>query len=346
MSASMPDLAPELVPDTVASSAPGSDTAVERAVALVDEELARVEHELARLLESTIAIIPRVGGHLTFAGGKRFRPLVALLAAQAAGFEDPARITVAAVGELLHTATLLHDDVIDSGEYRRGRPAARLEYGNGMAVLTGDFCLARGLQATARLGRIEAVQTMSDAVTRMAEGEVAQLHVAGEWALDRERYYMVIDRKTAALIAWCSSVAGLVAPGYRAPLERYGIEVGYAFQIADDLIDYTADVERSGKARGQDLAEGKMTLPAIFACEEQTSLRAEFRRLLEKGPPSDASAVQALVARVAQSPAIARARETALAHSECAIEQLAVLPPSPARDALEALAEYVARRSA
>ena len=234
--------------------------------------------------------------------------------------------------------------MIDHGEFRRGRPAARLEYGNGMAVLTGDFCLARGLQAAARLGKLEAVQTMSDAVTRMAEGEVAQLHVAGEWALDRDRYYMVIDRKTAALIAWCTSVAGLVDEAYRAPLERYGIEIGYAFQIADDVIDYTVDVAGSGKARGQDLADGKLTLPAILACEHEPELRGQLRRLLEKGPPTDPQAVQAAVDRIAASPAIDQSRDIALAHADAAIEQLSVLPPSPARDALEAVARYVARR--
>ncbi|MCA9700554.1 MAG: polyprenyl synthetase family protein, partial [Myxococcales bacterium] len=226
-------------------------TPVASAMALVAEELGAVEQALGELLESTFAIIPEIGGHLTFAGGKRFRPMVTLLAAQAAGYRSDKRITVAAAGELLHTATLLHDDVIDEGDFRRGRPAARLRYGNGLAVLTGDYCYARALQAVAYLGEPAAIQTMADAVTRMAEGEVAQLHVAGEWDLDRERYYMVIDRKTAALISWCSAVAHLVAPSHAQALARYGREVGYAFQIADDIIDYSLDVADSGKARGQ-----------------------------------------------------------------------------------------------
>ena len=189
-----------------------SGAAIDGASALVAAELHEVEVRLTELLQSSIAIIPELSGQLAFAGGKRFRPLVALLAARACGFIDPVRITIAAVGELLHTATLLHDDVIDHGEFRRGRPTARLQYGNGMAVLTGDFCLARGLQAIAYAGRLTAVQTLADAVTRMAEGEVAQLQVAGDATLDRERYYLVIDRKTAALIAWCASLGGLVEP--------------------------------------------------------------------------------------------------------------------------------------
>ena len=185
---------------------------VASAMALIAAELEEVEVRLGELLHSTFAIIPRIGGHLTFAGGKRFRPMVTLLAAQAVRYRSDWRITVAAAAELLHTATLLHDDVIDEGEFRRGRPAARLRYGNGLAVLTGDYCYARALQAVAQLGNPRAIQTMADAVVRMAEGEVAQLHVAGECDLDRERYYMVIDRKTAALISWCSSVAELVEP--------------------------------------------------------------------------------------------------------------------------------------
>jgi octaprenyl-diphosphate synthase len=332
---------PELVSEPVAG--PGS---VAAAVGLVAADLERVEHELAGLLQSTVAIIPQVGGHLVFAGGKRFRPLITLLAARAAGLHDQARITIAAVGELLHTATLLHDDVIDSGEYRRGRPSARLRYGNGMAVLTGDYCLARGLQATARLDRLVAVQTMADTVTRMAEGEVAQLHAAGEWKLDRERYYMVIDRKTAALIAWCTSVAGLVDAAFRPALERYGSEVGYAFQIADDVLDYTAGIDRTGKRRGQDLADGKLTLPAILACEEDRALRADLRRLLQHGPRADPDALAAIVDRVAVSPAIERGRELARAHARRGAEALAALPGSPARDALSTVAAYVAGRSA
>jgi len=330
-----------------ASAAPRPDAApaaIDHATALVAGELHEVEAQLTDLLQSSIAIIPELSGQLAFAGGKRFRPLVALLAARAAGFIDPVRITIAAVGELLHTATLLHDDVIDSGEYRRGRPTARMQFGNGMAVLTGDFCLARGLQAIAYSGRLAAVQTLADAVTRMAEGEVAQLQVAGDASLDRQRYYLVIDRKTAALIAWCASVGGLLEPHVSAALHRYGLEIGYAFQIADDVLDYTSDVDQTGKARGQDLRDGKLTLPLILACEADPGLRRRLLHLLADGPPIDPDAAAAIVARVADSPAAEQAALVAEAHARSAIAQLPALPPSPARDALAELARYVARR--
>jgi octaprenyl-diphosphate synthase len=323
----------------------GSGDLLHRCVALVGDDLEQAERELERLLQSSIAIIPDVGGHLAFAGGKRFRPLLTLLCARAAGFHDARRIIVAAVGELLHTATLLHDDVIDGGEFRRGRPAARMHYGNGLAVLTGDYCLARALQAMAATGAMLAVQSMSDTVTRMAEGEVAQLHNAGDASLDHARYALVIERKTATLIAWCSEVAALVDTRWRAPLRRFGLELGYAFQIADDLLDYASDTERLGKEPGQDLREGKMTLPLILACAENDALRAEVDAALRAGPPMPAAVAGSIVRRVARSEAIPRATAVALRHADAALDALRVLPDGAARHALEAVCDYVVRRS-
>ena len=341
-------IAREMGSATHADPATASDvqlTPVASAVALVNEELAQVERRLGELLRSTFAIIPRIGGHLTFAGGKRFRPMATLLAARAAGFRSDDRITIAAAAELLHTATLLHDDVIDEGEFRRGRPAARLRYGNGLAVLTGDYCYARALQAVAYLGRPVAIRTMADAVTRMAEGEVAQLHVAGEWDLDLERYYMVIERKTAALISWCAAVAHLVEPPYAEALASYGREVGYAFQIADDIIDYSLDLESSGKARGQDLREGKTTLPLIFASERDPSLRRRLEQMLRRGPPVDEDELGELLEAVGDNGGLDAARQRARKHVEVAVASLAVLPRSPARAALEELVRYIVRRT-
>lgn len=333
--------------DAGTPSAPDTRVApVAAAMGLVADELDLVERRLGKLLQSTIAIIPRIGGHLTFAGGKRFRPMVTLLAAQAAGFRDEHRITIAAAGELLHTATLLHDDVVDEGEFRRGRPSARMRFGNGLAVLTGDYCYARALQAVARIGEARAIQSMADAVVRMAEGEVAQLHVAGDLDLDRERYAMVIERKTAALIGWCSAVGHLVEPELAAALGEYGRAVGFAFQIADDIIDFTLDVDRSGKDRGQDLREGKATLPLILACERAPALRGAFERLVRNGAPVDEDELLELIDRVAVVGGIDEAREVAEQHVAAGNAALQILPPSPARAALEQLAHYIVRRTA
>ncbi len=353
MSESAPELSP--LPQTPrAAPRLGPAALIEHALALVADDLVATERRFAELLCSEITRIPEVGGHVAFAGGKRLRPLLTLLAAEATGFYEPERITVAAVGELLHTATLLHDDVIDEGEFRRGRPAARMRYGNGMAVLAGDYCLARSLQAVAYAGRDTAVRSLADTVTRMAEGEVAQLDRAGEFCLDQASYERVIERKTAALIAWCASVAGLVPAPFVEPLRRYGHHLGYAFQIADDVLDlHPAPSSRgtarhpgeSGKDPGQDLREGKMTLPIILACEADAALHLEVRTLLELGPPIDHAQVDQLLPRIAETGAVERALAVARGHVDQAVRALHVLPPSPAHDALVGAAHYVVQRS-
>lgn len=295
-------------------------------------------------MEAAVAVIPAIGSHLTVSGGKRFRPLLTLLCAQAAGYHHPHRITIAAVGELLHSATLLHDDVVDEGEFRRGRPAARMTFGNGLAVLTGDYCLARALQAVARTDRWAAVRSMADTVTLMAQGEVEQLDGAGDGSLDRRRYLGIIERKTATLIAWCSAVAHLVDEAYASALYNFGLELGYAFQIADDILDYRASDHEIGKRRGQDLREGKMTLPLILACEADPELHATVLAALRGGPPLSDDLVGAILREVSGSPAAQEAMTIARHHAQNAIECLHPLPRSPARDALEAVAGYTVRR--
>jgi octaprenyl-diphosphate synthase len=351
MSESATELLP--VPSAIRTAAVGHASGRDllgHAIGLVADDLARTEVRLRELCCSDVPEIPEVVGHLAFAGGKRLRPLLTLLCARAVDLDDPERITIAAVGELLHTATLLHDDVVDAGEFRRGRPAARLRFGNGMAVLTGDFCLARSLAAVAGTGRAQAVRSMADTVMRMAEGEVAQLGAAGRFEIDRARYYDVIDRKTAALIAWCSSVAGLVDARWVEPLARFGHELGLSFQIADDVLDMapregdgTAGV--TGKDPGQDLRDGKMTLPLSLACEADPELQARVRAVLQAGPPMDDETADAIVAGVVRTGALAASRKIAADHARAAKDALALLPRSPASEALCAVADFVVGRT-
>ncbi|MEM6995251.1 MAG: polyprenyl synthetase family protein [Myxococcota bacterium] len=322
-------------------------SAVAGAVALVAEDLAAAERTLVALLRSDIAEIPDVAGHVALAGGKRLRPLVTLLAARAAGYDAPHRVTIAAVGELVHTATLLHDDVVDGGEFRRGRPAARMAYGNGLAVLTGDFCLCSGLVAIADSGQLHAYRTLAQTVMRMTEGEVAQLSSAGS-VPTRERYYDIVDRKTAALIAWCASVGGLCRPQYAEALVRFGTELGYAFQIADDVLDVApqgADaLSVAGKEAGQDLRDGKVTLPLALACEADPDLATKVHGALQQGPPLSSQDVLSILQGVAATGAATAARSIAREHADAACDALASLPDSPARRALHELAGYVVRR--
>jgi len=330
--------------DVVPSSAP-APSAIARGAALAAGDLAAVEALLVDLLGSNLAIVSEIGGHVVRAGGKRLRPLLTVLAARAAGHESQAPITIAAVGELIHTATLLHDDVVDGADFRRGRPAARHHFGNGLAVLTGDFCLARGLQAIARLGQVEAVQSLAETVAAMAEGEIAQLAGAGA-ALDRPRYYQIIDGKTASLLGWCASIGRLVPAALAAPLANFGREFGFAFQIADDVLDYAADPRATGKPRAQDLREGKVTLPLIVACERDRGLATRVQDLLRRGPPLADDEAHRIIDAVIESGAIEATLGAADRHAEAAIAHLSALPASSARDLLVAVTRETTRRSA
>src|SRR3954452_23257608 len=278
--------------------------------ALVAAEMKLVEERLAERMESPIGPIPEVGAHLLAAGGKRLRPLLAVLAARATGAPVEQGIAVGCAAELIHTATLYHDDVVDDGRVRRGRPAARMVFGNGVVVLVGDFCLARALETVALTGSLAMVQSLATTVTEMAEGEVAQLERAGNPDATVDDYFRVIDRKTASLIAWCARVGGSVDATLAAPLERYGRALGRAFQIADDVLDSAIDETTAGKSVGHDLQEGKLTLPVLLACEADAELGRRIRKLLgEQGVP--AAVAGEILADVRAAGGVDRARRKA-----------------------------------
>src|SRR3954469_25497491 len=246
-------------------------------LALVSDEMKVVEARLAERMETPIGAIPQVGAHLLGAGGKRLRPLLAVLAAGATEAPIDHAVAVGCAAELIHTATLYHDDVVDGGRVRRGRPAARMVFGNGVVVLVGDFCLARALETVAMTGSLTMVQSLATTVTEMAEGEVAQLERAGNPDATVDDYFRVIDRKTASLIAWCARVGGSVDATLAAPLESYGRALGRAFQIADDVLDSAIDQETAGESVAHDLQEGKLTLPVLLACEAAPALGRRVR---------------------------------------------------------------------
>ena len=233
------------------------------------------------LVQSDVAAVPAVAGYLVDAGGKRLRPALTALGARAVGL-FPVPIRLMCVGELLHLGSLLHDDVVDDGDLRRDRPAAHRVYGNAVTVLTGDFCLARAVLLASEEGGAAAVHALGQVVTEMAEGEVLQLQRAGDLTCTVDQYLDVVARKSAALIAWCApGRRPRDPPDRRRPqaLEAFGRAVGIAFQITDDVLDY---VEGTGKIRGADLRERKVTLPLIRAMEVVPGLREE----LADGPPS------------------------------------------------------------
>ena len=304
-----------------------------------------VEARLAERMESPIGAIPQVGAHLLGAGGKRLRPLLAVLAARATGAPLDHAVAVGCAAELIHTATLYHDDVVDDGRVRRGRPAARMVFGNGVVVLVGDFCLARALETVAMTGSLPMVQSLATTVTEMAEGEVAQLERAGNPDATVEDYFRVIDRKTASLIAWCARVGGSVDAALAAPLERYGRALGRAFQIADDVLDSAIDETTAGKSVGHDLQEGKLTLPVLLACEADPALGRRIRKQLgEHGVPAAVAAE--ILADVRAAGGVDRARaQGERARRRGGHTRSRPLPASHYRDALRALAHLSADRS-
>ena len=309
------------------------------ALALVAQQLAAAEVELAQLIGSDVGAVTAVSGHLVAAGGKRLRPALTALGALAVGDDQPLPALMC-VGELIHLGSLLHDDVVDGADARRGRLSANVAYGNAVSVLTGDFCLARAVWLAAEHGGRDAVAALGQAVTAMAEGEVLQLQRAGDLSTERGVYLDVIDRKSAALIAWCCS-AGAYRVGDLAAaeaLERFGRGVGVAFQITDDVLDYAAG---TGKTPGQDLRERKVTLPLLLAMERVPGLREQISAAAD---PS-AAQVSRWMEQVRSCGALEASLTEAGALVDRSLEALSSLPPSPAREALRVLGRHLADRA-
>ena len=289
-------------------------------------------------MQSDIGSIPAVGEHLLLAGGKRLRPLLAVLAARATDAPIELGLAVGCAAELIHTATLYHDDVVDDGRVRRGRPAARLVFGNGIVVLVGDFCLARALETVALTGSLPVVRSLAATVTEMAEGEVAQLERAGNADATISNYFDVIDRKTASLIAWAARVGGAAPPALEGPLSRYGRAVGRAFQIADDILDCAVAESVAGKSVGQDLQEGKLTLPVLLACDADPAIRTRIRRDLGENGMTAPAAAEAAGAGAQRRRGGRGQGPRAGAGRRAPSPIWARLPASPFRDALRDIA--------
>jgi octaprenyl-diphosphate synthase len=314
-----------------------------RCFELVATEMGDCERELAGQLVSVVPAVGAIAVYLNQAGGKRVRPLLTALGARAAGHDGPLG-RLLCVGEMIHLGSLLHDDVVDEGQERRGRPAAQLVYGNAGVILTGDFCLARGVMLAAEEAGLTATTELCRVVADMSEGEVVQLLHAGDVELRRETHLEVIDKKSARLIAWCASAGAwaIGQPALAGALHTYGREIGVAFQITDDVLDYVGDKRLTGKRRGQDLLEGKVTLPLLYAMERLPTLRARLRQ----GPPSP-ERVPALLEEIVDSGATEAALQEArerVARGQEALEQ--ALPDTPWRGALLGLGAYLVERVA
>ncbi len=315
--------------------------------ALVADDLVAVDAEIRRQLASDVALVNQVGDYIVGAGGKRLRPLLVVLAAQAAGVRGTGHVQAAALIEFIHTATLLHDDVVDDSAKRRGRDTANQAFGNPASVLVGDFLYSRAFQMMAALESPALIRVMADATNTIAAGEVLQLMNSGDPDTTEIRYLEVIYRKTARLFEAGAQIAAIVAKApadVEAALTRYGKHLGIAFQLVDDALDYRGDEQELGKNTGDDLAEGKPTLPLIHALKHGDAASAALiRNAIEQGGTEEQGPIRAVVESTGGLDYTAK-----LAGDEAdrALEALDGIPGSTYRDALAALARFaVSRRS-
>lgn len=291
--------------------------------------------------------IPEVTAHLVEAGGKRLRPMLTLAAARICGYEGTHHHLLATTVEFIHTATLLHDDVVDESEKRRGRPTANLLWDNQSSVLVGDYLFSRAFQLMVETGRLEILDILANASAVIAEGEVLQLSVATDLATTQEIYLQVIRGKTAALFAAACEVGGVIADAPEArtqALRRYGDALGMSFQIVDDLLDYGGASATLGKNTGDDFRERKLTLPVILAiANADDEERAFWERVIGKGDQQDGD-LQTALSLMAKHKTLETTRDEALGFATDAKSALSVLPESDLRQHLEDLADFVVSR--
>ncbi len=311
----------------------------------VRTELERVQKELRRIIEADFQLIRDVNAHLLQMQGKLFRPTITLLADQATGGPTSRSVTVAAVIELIHLATLVHDDSVDHSVLRRGMPTINALFSHQISVIMGDYLYSRAVIELVRLDEFETLRVLSRVTNEMTVGEMRQLLAHDPLAFSEEQYDLLIRAKTASLLSGAAEVGALAAPpAERAALRRFGEALGMAFQIVDDLLDYTADAAALGKPSGSDLREHKVTLPLIYALPRMAeSERKAVAALLRSAEPADAQIAE-VIGAVARAGGLDYARERAQRLGQQADAELDVLPSSPARDALRASITYVLDR--
>lgn len=334
-----------------ATTQQGTDTALATLTRLVEADLKAVNTMIVERLHSPVALIPQIAQHLVANGGKRLRPILTLAAARLCGVtsnDDAARAhKLATAVEFIHTATLLHDDVVDESDLRRGVPSANAVFGNQASVLVGDFLFSRAFQLMVEDGNIETLRILSAASAIIAEGEVLQLMSVNDANTTEQAYYEIVRCKTAELFASAAEVGAVVANAGNPEcdaLRAYGHNLGIAFQIVDDVLDYSAHQETLGKTVGDDFREGKMTLPVILAIARgDATERAFWNRVLEEHSQTDADFNQAqayLAKHRALDDCIVRAKH----YASVARDALGILPATPLRHALQDVVDFVVSR--
>ena len=316
--------------------------------ALVAADMERVNALIVQWMQSPVALIPELAGHLVRSGGKRLRPMLTLGAAQLCGYHGDAHIKLAAAVEFIHTATLLHDDVVDESALRRGQSTANVIWGNQASVLVGDFLYSRSFQLMVETGNIRVLKTLADASSVIAQGEVMQLAAQQNLETREATYLEIVAAKTAALFAAAAEVSGVVSgrgPAAEAALRAYGHNLGIAFQLVDDALDYSGREALMGKSVGDDFREGKITLPVILAVERASAdERAYWSRTMEqrRQTPED---LQTAIRLIEQHKTIAETLSRATGFAKLASDALDVFPESAMREALRELAQFCVTRA-
>ena len=315
---------------------------------LLNDEILRVEEQFRKDLASRVPLIRKVGEYVLASGGKRVRPMMLLLSAKLAGYQGDSHVGLASVVEFIHTATLLHDDVVDSAVLRRGQDSVNAVWGNEASVLVGDFLFAKSFSIMVREGNLEILKTLSDATTQMAEGEVLQLISTCDVDLDEERYIEVVRNKTAVLLAAasrCGALLGACPSEQEEALSAYGMDLGIAFQFMDDALDYVADQDAFGKECGHDLLEGKVTLPLIHTLKRcNAEEREKIAEIIEQETLPDED-LKYIVGLIHSYDGIDYTRGRAKLLIESAKGHLALFADCPAKEAMIRLADYVVSRN-
>ncbi len=316
---------------------------------LIKADMARVEDEFENQTKSNIQVVNYLGDYLRASGGKRLRPALLILAYRALGGNQPndSVIRLAAVMEMLHTATLVHDDIIDNASVRRNRMSLNARFGNQTAVLMGDWLYMSAFETSLRERSLEILDILTELTRKMTEGELTQLTMLGRTDITEREYFDILQRKTAYLFSACCEIGAILGNAgeeQKISLRDYGKNLGIAFQLADDLLDFTADEEQLGKASGADLLEGKLTLPLIMLSEADAATAKTLEGIMRAGSYTDGSRKQ-LLDNLNQTGVLAETRKIAYDFSVKAQKNLEVLPKTEYRLALEEIPTYMIERS-
>jgi octaprenyl-diphosphate synthase len=321
----------------------------QKILTMVKDDLDAIEAAISDNLTPYLDVVREIASHILFSGGKRLRPLLMVLSAKLCGYKGNYDKTFSTIFEYLHVATLLHDDLVDGARMRRGKPAAHLVWDNSKAVLVGDFLLARALSISAKTGRMKIIETIADITENMSQGEIHQLMRKGAIDMSEAEYMEVIRRKTAVLFQGACKISALIAEATEekeAALSDYGYHLGLAFQMADDLLDYTVDSSVLGKEVGADLKEGKVTLPVIYALKTATVQDRDQMVDIIKNENFSVNEFEALIDLLNKYGGIAYTQNLATNHIDRAKKALSVFEPSETREIMLDVADYTLARRA